>query len=413
MKKRTFDFILYGLTRIVIILIGWFANILIVNKCTVEAYGSFSLFVTIAGFCSAVIIGWTNAAFFYFGLNEKRDNNCLSNTFWSRNVIVGSLLLVGSSLIIIFRNQISIYVGLDVGIQIILWCIFYYFSDVLNVYYLIHGNNMLANLTTGIPKIMLLICVWKLNIGSVKLLIHVYIFTQISSLLVGVRLDKKELALSRTWRKCIGSFLKFSMYEFMGFIGIYLINYCDNIIINLFYTKEYVAKYNVAYTLFSALAGLSYIISNFFSKDVAEYLGKRNEKKLYFFFYRIRWWLLAVVGVLHIIAYSIVPIIIRLLYGNRYIDAIGVLRILLIASFFAYVNVFYVTYYNCKLENKRAQIVNIIQSIINVAADLVFIKYTGNIQGAAWGTVISYIVSAILLASVYEKRIYRDANSMT
>lgn len=407
-RKTIFDFLTYGFIKILILCTGWIANIFIARKLSVNDYGIISLFMTVSGLFSSIVVGWTNAAFLYYGLKEKKEKNTLSNSFWTRICIVGFMFCLSVIIILLIRGKLSSFVGISCHYEVMAWIVSYFLVDFISTYFLILGKNFLSNLTIVTTKLSLVMMVLLMNL-DVQTVIWIYFFSQLSAGVLLIKINKNDIQFCRVDKKWFKSFASFSIYEFFGFIGIYLINYCDILIINFFYDNEAVAKYNIAYSLFSALVGLSYTISNFFSKVVADSLVTKNRHKLFMFFYRTRFWILLLVLGLHIVAYFLIPLIVCVLYGLRYVEVIGILRILLIASFFGYMQSFYIIYYNCKLDNKKAQIINILQSIFNIIFDIIFIKFMGNVKGAAWGTVMAYIVGFAMLGISYERSIYQSS----
>ena len=101
------------------------------------------------------------------------------------------------------------------------------------------------------------------------------------------------------------------------------------------------------------------------------------------------------------------PLVIRLVYGEQYLDAVPVFRILAVNYFFS--GTFRLLSGNLLVTQRKLKfnlIVAIISSSINVVADYFFIRTWGSI-GAAWATVLVVIVSGAM-STVYLVKVFRN-----
>ncbi len=407
-RKKTLGFFIYTSEQVLIQFVAWLANIIIVRKTAVEDYGSFVLFQSIARLLCSVVAGWTNAAFFYFGLDELNRTGSVNNTVRYRNMITGISGISTVLLFIILNVPITKYVGGNYKIEFFVWVLLFYVADCLATYYLIQGRNQVSNLVNLLPKVTLVIMALCISLNT-KSIIYIYCVSQISALLFLIKINKRDIIYKKDDGFDSKAFFRYSMNEFFGFIGVYIINYCDTYLISFFGKVSDVAIYNVAYALFSALIAIGYSISNYFSKIVSTGLQNHDKAATFKFFYKVRFILMGIIIAGHLLLYVLTPSIMQLLYGNRYDGASNVLKILLLASVFNYAQLFYIIYYNCKLNNKMAQIINICQCLVNVVFDLVFIYFMNSMKGAAWGTVVAYMFACVMLAVIYEKGIYADS----
>lgn len=113
---------------------------------------------------------------------------------------------------------------------------------------------------------------------------------------------------------------------------------------------------------------------------------------------------LAVVAVnviIGIVVYILAPFIVRILWGERYLDAVEVLRILVLN--FVVTGTFNKVYGNLMVVVKKVNVnlaKTIVFSVLNVILDTIFIKYYGSI-GAAIATLIVSIGSSIFSYAYY------------
>ena len=101
------------------------------------------------------------------------------------------------------------------------------------------------------------------------------------------------------------------------------------------------------------------------------------------------------------------PLVIRLVYGEQYLDAVPVFRILAVNYFFS--GTFRILSGNLLVTQRKLKfnlIVAIISSSINVIADYFFIQKWGSI-GAAWATVLVVIISGAM-STIYLVKVFRN-----
>lgn len=105
------------------------------------------------------------------------------------------------------------------------------------------------------------------------------------------------------------------------------------------------------------------------------------------------------------------PLIIRLLFGEQYLDAVPVFRILSVNYFFS--GTFRILSGNLLVTQRKLKFnlfVAIVSSLINVVADYFFIQWWGSI-GAAFATVLVVFVSSIL-STIYLVYTFRKNRKM-
>lgn len=104
--------------------------------------------------------------------------------------------------------------------------------------------------------------------------------------------------------------------------------------------------------------------------------------------------------------------IVILFFGDSYINAAYPLQILAINSLLKYYTVFNILIYNCFKKYSTMQSFNILQAVLNIVFDILFIPYLG-IAGAAFGTLISFVVSTgieTIYGNLYLKNFLNNAN---
>jgi O-antigen/teichoic acid export membrane protein len=226
------------------------------------------------------------------------------------------------------------------------------------------------------------------------------------------RINKKDINRFEFDKEYFKEILSFSLWQFFGFSGLYIINFGDNFVIKHFMTTADVGIYNSSYKLFNGLAGLAFIISSYYAPLISEYFQNDAKEKLKKFFYKERWFIFIVAFILHIIIIIFSKQIVTLIYGERYLKAVSVLRILLIGSASKYFSVFYIIYCNTNKRYKELQFINIFRSILNIVLDIIFIQIFGLI-GPAIATTLAILIAISIEFVLFEKNILNLCNDCT
>lgn len=397
------SFILYTLLKFSVQGLSLFTNIFIVRQLTVDEYGIYSIALTIVGFVVTFGFSWSSSSIIYYGSKEKAKRGNLNKTFWARNIILLFSISIASIIFIIFRNYINEYIGKEFAIIILIWVYIRVIVDYLKRYFLAVKKQILSTLISVISKLLLLAAVIFINL-DVKLVIVLYLLSEAITLLFIFKINKKDISKFEFDKEYFKEIFSFSLWQFFGFSGLYIINFGDNFVIKHFMTTADVGIYNSSYKLFNGLAGLAFIISSYYASSISEYVETNSKQKLRRFFYKERWLIFGVALFLHIIIIIFSKQIITLIYGERYLQAVSVLRILLIGSASKYLSVFYMIYCNTNKRYKELQFLNIFKSIVNIILDIIFIQIFGLI-GPAIATVLAILIALTIEIVLFEKDI--------
>jgi O-antigen/teichoic acid export membrane protein len=403
------NFIIFSLLKVLIMMLGLVTNILIVRKMSVNNYGIFSVAFMLTGLITTLGFSWSSSSILYYGSREKAKYGNINKTFWSRNIIIFCSLIVVTLLFSIFRKQINGYIGMKLSFLILIWLYVSVSEDYLINYFLATKKQILASALSITAKVIYIILICLISF-DVKTLIMLNIISHSTVLLYVFLINKKDIGrfeFDKVWFKEV---LNFSIWQLFGFSGLYLINFGDTAVIKYFMTIKEVGVYNSAYKLFDAISALSYVISSYYASNISSYYENKDYKKLKGFFYKERFCIFGLSMAAHIIVMIFSKPIIMLIYGERYLEAAKIFNILMLGSIFRYFSVFYVLYYNTNKKYKVQQTINIVQAVLNVLLDIIFIKKFGLI-GPAIATSIS-IISTVIISTLYcEKRIRNCAKT--
>jgi len=239
---------------------------------------------------------------------------------------------------------------------------------------------------------------------EVEKLILINMISDIIIIVFLVKVNRRDIGKFEFEKSYFKEILSFSLWQFFGFSGVYLVNFGDIAVIKNFMSIEYIGVYNAAYKLYAGIAGLSFVINSFYSPSVSMNIENGDTKELHHFFYRDRVSIISIVILLHLIVILSSKHIVLLLYGSRYLPTVPLINILLIGSIFRYLGVFYMIYYNTTKQYMILQSTNVIRALVNISLDIILIQYFG-IKGPAIATILTSIMAFVFSFFYCEKRI--------
>ena len=233
-----------------------------------------------------------------------------------------------------------------------------------------------------------------------------YLIARILSLGIGFRLRSKLLNLRVVLQKIDWRFIKKLLVESWP-MGIYLIVFAsydravDSMMIERYLGIKEVAWYGLAYKIYSNLVQPSY----FFVASIFPMLSSKMEGKRKLFMTSL---ILMTVGVMIVIPliYVLAPWIINVLAGSGYELSVEVLRILLVALFFAYIEHLVGFALISRGGQKQLLSFGLMALVFNVGANFWAIPRYG-ILGAAWVTAITEGIACVLMAIQLWKQSHR------
>lgn len=399
-RKR---FIIYSLLRVLIMVLGLVTNIFIVRKLSVNDFGIFSVALMLIGLLTTFGFSWSSSSILYYGSQERAKTGSINKTFWARNIIIAVSLVVTTILFALFRQQINEYIGLNVAFLILIWLYVSVAEDYLSQYFLAVKKQLMSSLLSITAKLIYIALILIFTF-DVKTLILLNIISHATVLLYIFGINKSDVGkfeFDKDWFKEV---LNFSLWQLFGFSGLYLINFGDTAVIKHFMTTEDVGIYNAAYKLFNAITNFAFVISSYYAGSVSQYFANNDSRRIKQFFYKERFMIFGLSIVAHIVVIIFSKPIITTLYGVRYVQSVAIFNVLMIGSIFRYLSVFYMLYFNTNNRYKIQQYINIMQAVINVGLDVLFIKVFGVI-GPAIATVIAILLSFVFSFWYCEKRI--------
>ncbi|MCC5894466.1 MAG: oligosaccharide flippase family protein [Alkalibacterium sp.] len=402
--------IIFSSLKLLIMILGFITNIIIIRNLSVNDYGVFSLTLMFVGLITTFGFSWSSSSILYYGSREKAKFGNLNKTFWSRNIIMGTSLIITTVLFIVFRRNIVSYIGIDVTIILLLWLYVSVAEDYLNQYFLAVKKQLLSGMLSVTAKVLYLLIILIIPF-EIKSLIILNIISHASVLLYSLKINKKDIGKFEFDKEWFKEILNFSMWQFFGFSGLYLINFGDTAVIRYYMTTEDVGVYNAGYKLFNTIANFSFVISSFYAGNVSMIFAENNKMKIRNFFYKERILILSLSTFVHILVMLTSNFIIPSLYGEDYRGAVIIFNILMIGSIFKYFSTFYMLYFNTNGKHKIQQTLNIFRAVLNVLLNVYFIRIIGLI-GPAVATTLAILITLVISAVISEKEIRKLSKNL-
>lgn len=367
-------------------------------------YGYLALIISVSQVMFTLTSGWSNGAIINLGTKNYISNGSYKDIVYYRGIIVFICFAVVSILFFVLKSLVFEVVHLEQNVKyvyiIFLGYVFYDFS--YQLLYPGNKNNLQSILefiyTLGFLIFMLLM-VKNIKEYSYVFLIGSFLFflSVIISFLFFYRKDNFQ------WKNSeFNLVLKYSAWQLMSVLGIYLINLGNNYVFVLNKIPvESIGLYNFAFKLFSGFSVFFGLFGIIIPKWIHAKRFNPNHllKKIYLIILGLS------VGYLFL-ALVITPFI-KIIGKEDYLGSVRIFYLLFPAFIFmAYVNLMNTIVANTK-QYKYAQFAIVIQVIAIFVAGLPLIHFYG-INGAIISATISYFICSVFFYTLYRKIIIKN-----
>jgi O-antigen/teichoic acid export membrane protein len=305
------------------------------------------------------------------------------------------------------KEYIAGFTSLDTKIVylILVWVFLRMSQEFLIYYYIAIDKRILSSTISVFNRTMTIVLVLILYSSFNDILI-IIVLAEAVSLFYWFFIRRKDFNIQNRKMSQLSKYIKFSLWQLFGYIGIYIVNFGDNLFIRIFLDINAIAVYNSAYKIFSGIFVLANVFSSFFVADVAKFIEKKEHRSLKKFYYNTRFNLLIMIFLVHLLIFVFSPYIFSMLFPVAYYRAYLSFRILLIASMTRYITVFQMMFLNLTNRFRVQQSFNIVTAILNMVLNLFFVPVFG-IVGAAISTSVSYTLLLILSSLYTESKIIK------
>ncbi|MFA7675989.1 MAG: oligosaccharide flippase family protein [Candidatus Shapirobacteria bacterium] len=402
LKKSIFNTWVQIVAKAITILISLVTTGLLTRKLGASVYGSYTLVISVFLLLDSIsdfgtkVIGVREAS----KQESETRNRLFMQVAWTRLLTTLFAFILGIVLIFTWNGFALIKSEAVVALMMI------WFTSVAGSLEIIFQTEMRMGLKVIMdvlfPLIFLIVLLGWGGPISLMWVFGVYLAARILSLSIGWKLLKRVLAsfkLRVLDKEFIFKFLKESWP-----MGVYMLVFTgydraiDSLMIDKFVGIKEVAFYGLAYKIYSNMIQPAY----YFVNSIFPLLSGKSENKRSLF----KWSILIVLGTLLLLiplAYLFAPLMINVLTGSGFEMSIKVLRILLVALFFAYLSHLFGFTLIAKGGQKQILVLGLITLVFNFTGNLFMIPRFG-IVGAAWVTGFSEALACGLMVFFLKRK---------
>ena len=404
MKKPILNTLVQMVGKGIMVLIGLVTTGLLIRKIGSEGYGGYTLIVSLFLVCD-VIADFGTRIIGVREISKRLDDQLLifKNLFWTRVLMTSVAFVLGLVMIWWFPSLDNLKQE-SFLVLLLIWI-----TSLAGSMEIIFQTRMRMDLKTIgevlFPSLFLLLLWLGGKEISLILVFQLNLVARILSILPALWINKnylKNIKDGISFKK-IKEILKLSWP-----MGLYLLIFAgydravDSLMIERFIGVKEVAWYGLAYKIYMVLIQPAY----YFMASIFPLLSNKNEDQKSLYKKSIGLMIAGVIVIIGII-YVLAPWIIVNLAGKADFEpAIKVLRILLVALFFAYLNHLNGFTLISKEGQKEMLKVGIINLTFNIILNLITIPRFG-IIGAAWTTVATEALSSVLIFSRLKSSVSR------
>ena len=390
-------------------LIGLFSSILygiVFNKSDIAIIVLFEMFVQLA---VSIGFNWSAVGVIRFGKEEIEQKGTLNHVTGVRAQLFLPLIIIFLIGLTLFHKNIQSYIGLNGNLTI--------FLLLINIVFLIvhdHFTQIFTTLEKHKINAVYFIFVSLIKIvvfaSFVFHLLNLNIVTYLSVNILGLfvlllwrlTLVKKEyfLPMFRIFdREEYIQFIKFVAPQFLGFIGLFLINWIDTIVIKKYCSLDNLGAYNYMYSLFMKVAMGAFIINTVFFPRILTWKNSNEIKRIHAYIRKVPIPIFGGILLFSIVMSFLFPSFFDMIYGEKFHVAYSSFTLMLYVLPFYFLSYVMVPIVNAYDKVMILQILNIVSAGVNLLADFILIPSIGIIGGAV-GTMLCYGVKCLGLACI-------------
>lgn len=397
----------YGSLRVASLGVVFFVPIILATQFSPETFGMYSLGMMIVYFFYSIFIISSGKPSVIYGTEEIKENQKFSYIFTSRIILSALAITIFLVFIQLFKMQLIGFTNLT-GVQVYLLMLVFIgktmesfgcvFFITLNKR-IIESIFLLLNAILSISYLFVLYLFFETTIEKVFLM---YLVAPIVSLVIFIpKIEFKKILPLAYDHKTLIKLADYTKWMMLGGAAIYLLNWCDNIILRIFVPMEEIGVYNLGYQFFKGTTMAILIISNYFLPFVSHNINSKEKISNYLVRKRIK---LIALGLFLIgCLFFILPYVVQILYTEQYWASVLVFRILLIGSICSLCSAFYDPIFHSLKRYKFIQAATMVCVCVNLLLDYILIGRIGFL-GAAIATSISYFLLATIKVAYF--RIY-------
>ena len=386
------------------------APLVIAGLFSKEMWTRYSLCEPVIFFFSALLILSAKTPFIIFANQERNETGVIRKSFSIQCIF----LVVSVCLYLTVISVLSKYIASIAEINRIelLYLSLAFFGFIIKAF---SGNlfmalnrrteNAILEFSFGTLTLAFIALFYFLKWMDLKSIFLSYFFAALPVLAVSLLvIDFKMLSPFVFDRRQFKEMLNFTVWMMagtvsstvIGLIGIYILRYFAASMENA------PGTYNLAYKFFKGFTILIYIIPTYFLPHISANIKNPEKVRAYLFHKRPRVLLLGAAG--FALVWIFIPYIVTLMYSDKFIQAVPIIRILLVGCVVFLYTAMYGPIFGALKIYKFQQIVALTHLGVNMILSLLLIPRF-NIVGAAIATVLSYFYLAIVYEYYYRKKL--------
>ncbi|MBT7903306.1 flippase [Candidatus Woesearchaeota archaeon] len=395
---------------LIAVLIGFLLRIFLAKNLSIEMYGLFYAVLALISFFSIFkSLGLIPALIKYipeFIVNKQKQS--IKNSIWSVLIIQFISFSIITSIIIFYSDFLANsyfhnYAAKSLVIILTLSFLISTLDSIIIVTFQSFQKIFLFALFPLIKSILFLILTFifvKLGYGAFGAGMGFFCSSLITSMLflpkfLKITFYKINLAKLTFDAQIIKKLVLFGFPLLLSTTGYLILNYTDTLLLTHFKTLTEVGLYNVALPAASLILYLGTSISSIVFPLTSELCAKKNKRTLITGIQLLHRFLLIVIVPVALIIFSFSDLVLSLLFGEKYILAQNILKILVIGT-----ACFTITHVNFSMVSgigKPKIIAKIVLGValLNIILNIILIPLIG-VVGAAISTSISQIIMLIL-----------------
>lgn len=356
------------------------------------AYGKLSFAVAVLSYFTII----TNLGMDTYGIREVACDRSKANYMLSNILAIKLVLFLLSFVLLIFTVQFLKKDPVTIKI-IILLSASMFFNAIFSYWYFQVIDDFKSITVVKVLQNVIYVALVFLYVKGSDNLISVVVFQLVGMAVMSVYVIikiRKNISLKLIDLHEWGTFVKFGIVLAASTLMVQIYYNMDKVMIGLWYPDQYVGWYDAAYRIIQAGLILSTLQWSVFLPKIVSY-----DKSIFRAHAMIRF-------TMGIVQFAVIfigaPIIIKLLFGDKYIDSTTALRILSVSMMLVYINVTYISPLSVWGYEKLYLFIVTSGAIVNFILNIVLIpKY--NIVGAAYATCMSELTVLLVGMFFYKK----------
>ena len=378
----------------------------IFSKTDIAIISIFEMFVQ---FVVSVGFNWSSVGVIRFGKTEIEEKGTLNQVTGIRLQIFTPPVLIILLGLFLFQDNVKQYIGISSNLTVLLLgvnILLLVFHDHITQLFTTlenHKANAFFFISVSLFKILILI---SFALHVLELDVVTYLALNILGLFILIIWRLSLIKKKYFWplfkfyeQEEYIRFFKFVAPQFFGFVGVFLINWIDTIVIKEYCSLDDLGAYNYLYSIFVKFAMVALIINTVFFPRILSWKLNSDENKIGDYLKRV-----PIIVFISALSFSslfclIFPSLFDFIFDGKFEVAYASFQIILYALPLYYLSISLVPILNAYDKVIVVQLANIIAAVTNYAVDIYYVPKVG-IIGGAYGTITAEIVKVIIIIAI-------------